>query len=534
MKYSFCFLFCISCSIILSQSSVKIEFAEKDLLFNDIAGLSVFGNLGATPGSKIIGINCQNLLTNQNEIFLCPFSTAVDIRTAFMIFHKEGSLFINKMIRTGIDDVSFIGTYSQTGATHLMVFGNFNVKLKALTSLKMITSVIDPGMVLKPVDILYHNFNFYILAETLVNFLNEFNSKIVIIKTDGRSVLWSNSYNTTAAIHSEIPRSIALTPNQHIAIGGLIIRATDKSPRMMLAQIDLDGNPMMMKSVELMSADMRTNHKFNWTLVGSKGVNIHLFSQAIDNLSEPGTVLVTMFDNELNLRTWRNYTADIRVETANLDGNFFMFSGQAPVEKSKQGFMLMKVNSANAIVEQFKFFEDEIKYQSPISSSAIGYDRAVDFVWTIVKPNETSYNHLILLGANSGLDHKCGENYTTTVAKDPMLLTEIAFSAKTDQMQLSTLDGQIREIEINTTELCYTTGSEEHQKNKVMIYPNPAKGQFTLKSDQSIENIQILDLDGKLVSTQLINSGMGKTYIEFKGRCIFCKAVLSGKVLRNT
>jgi hypothetical protein len=507
MKSIYAFLGCICWNLILAQSTTKIEATDNNLVLGDIAGIHIFGNLGATPGSKIIGINALNTERSQQEIFLCPFSTVSDIRSAFMIYHKEGSLFINKMLQSSIDDVAFIGTYNQAGASHLMIFGTFNKKVKMLTSLKVITSIADPGMLIKPVDFLYHNFTYYILAETVVNYFNEFNSKIVLFKTDGRSVLWSAIYNSIAPIHSEIPQSISLTPNLNICIGGLIARSTDRTPRMMLAQVDLDGNPIMLKTVELKSADQRTNHKFSWTFVGYKGTNIHLFSQAIDEQSEPGTVLVTMFDNDLNLRTWRNYNADIRVESANLDGSFFMFSGQAPVEKKSNGFMMMKVNASNAIVEQFKFFDTEITYDSPISSSAIAYERARDNTWTIVKPNQTGSNHLVLINATSNLDHRCAQDFSTNVAMDPMTLTEMPFAAKSNPLQMSNLDGHVREVSLSVSEVCYVTKDQNISRNQIALLPNPSNGQFIIKSDKIIESYQLVSAQGLVIEIgQVLNN----------------------------
>jgi hypothetical protein len=506
MKSILSYLICFYSIALMSQSMMKIKTASPDINMYEVVGMSSVGNLGPAPGSKICAINCTNTINNQNEIMLLPFFSETDIANSFIISQKDGSLHINKVLHTSADEIFFLGTYNGNGADNIMVLGVLSLKLKSLKYIKAVTMTSDPGFVLKPLDAIYANNQFYILAESVVNYLGNFNKKIVLINFDGNNILWSAMYNANAPIHSESPRSLALTPDGNLCIGGTIKRANDYVSRMLLAQFDLQGNPLGMKAVELMSADGFTNHQFGWTHVQSLGVNIHLFSQAVIGNSEPGTVLVTMFDNSLNLRTWRNYTAPIRVESANIEGTFFLFGGQAPIESGEEGFALMKVNSSNAIVEQFKNYKPQLKNTQPISSSSSEYDRLNNSIWTMVKPNGSSENYLVLLENPAVLDHRCADDLISSVAKDPMLVSDVAINMKAIQLSISDIDGTVSELGITATEICNVTSTDDVLDLTIHLYPNPANHIINIKSYEPIEALSIYNSFGALVDHKKVGS----------------------------
>jgi hypothetical protein len=527
MKNLIVFLCCCVSELLMSQSMTKIKLKNNDMVMNEIVGMSSVANIGVTPASKICGINCLNTLNNQNEIMFLPFYNESDITTALFLYHKVGNLYIRKVVYTGHDDVFFLGSYNNAGSGNLMVFGIFSLKLKSIKLLKVVSLSNDPNFILNPVDVLYENNIFYILGESPISYLTEFNSKIILIKFDGADILWSKIYNSVAPINSEVPSSINLAPNGNLIVSGTIKRSGDVDPKMMLAQFDTDGNPVLMKSVDLLFPDLKHSNRFGWTYVKSKGTNIHLFSQAILGLSEPGTVLVTMFDNDLNLRTWRNYTAPIRVESANIDGNFFLFGGQAPIESGYEGYALMKVNSANAIVEQFKNYKRELKNSSIATSSASTYDRATDAIWTIVKPNGSIGNYLVLLENPSALDHRCAENFTSTVAKDTMRLAEIPVNVKSLQFQLSDIDGNVRESELEIEEVCNTTGTSGLSDNRIEIFPNPSNGSYSVNSDKTIKSLRIINSYGQQLSHTVINGKHYQSKMDLSAGIYFAQFLLS-------
>ena len=276
----------------------------------------------------------------------------------------------------------------------------------------------------------------------------------------------------------------------HVLLGGGYIGE-------LLVQIDLDGQAMNLMSVELKSSDRSYSHRYGWTYVKSKAPNIHLFSQSVVGRDGEGPVLVTMFDTSLALRTWRNYTAPIRVESANIDGNFFLFGGQVPVESGGEGFALLKVNSANAIVEQFKNFKKELKNSSIATSSASLYDRGSDKIWTMIKPNGGNENDLILLENQAVIDHECSEDLSSSVAKDPIDIKDMDMVATPLELTMTKLDCNRNEVKLLNKEICSSSGTDINFNINLSIFPNPFNDHLTVESDQMIEHIEILSVDGR-------------------------------------
>ncbi|MBK8484001.1 MAG: T9SS type A sorting domain-containing protein [Saprospiraceae bacterium] len=489
-----------------SQSMTKINIKDASLEMNAIASMSGYGNLGASQGSKLCAINCTDNLEKRSSILLLNYHHASDLKIGSVLYHKTGSIYVNKAIQVSPDEIFILGTYNDQGSVNLLLIGIVNIKINALINFKLISLESDPNFILNPVDVIYTNNVFYILAETIVEYLSNFNSKIVLIKYDGAKILWSTVYNSVAPVHSETPGMLNLGPNGNLLVSGIFKLSTDNFSRMMLVQCDLNGNPLNLKRIELLSADGSYSHRYGWNFIKAKGTNIHLFSQSIVGRSEPGPVLVTMFDTSLTLRTWRNYNAPIRVESATIDGNYFLFNGQAPVENGFEGFAMMKVNSLNAIVEQFKYFKKELKNVSIATSSASAYDRSNDKIWTMVKPNGSLDNFLILLENPAALSHDCAEDLTSEVFKDPIEIQDIAINGKSLQLQLSDFDCYLKFVTMETAEVCRTTGVKDISNNSISLYPNPITNSLSILSTVTIRNLELLNLNAKVLMNLEVNA----------------------------
>lgn len=483
---------------VYSQSMTKLSIDPFRMRMDEIVNMSSYSSLGTTQGQKLGAINGTNVDNKHGEILFLNFSNPTDIKSGTIISNQIGSLHLKKMIHISGDEIFLLGNYSLSGSIGSMFFGFYNFKTQTFRNVNLLKSEKDSNSILNPIDVIYNNRNYFILAETFINYKSNINHKVVLIKYDGVNVQWSKIYNDMNPIHSESPSSITLSPNGNMIIGGTFRSDRDVFYRMMLAQIDLDGQALNLKSIELKSSDQSYSHRYGWTYVKSKAPNIHLFSQSVVGRDGEGPVLVTMFDTSLALRTWRNYTAPIRVESAIIDGNFFLFGGQVPVESGGEGYALMKVNSSNAIVEQFKNFKKELNNSSIASSSASLYDRSSDNIWTIIKPNGTSENDLILLENHSVIDHECSENLFSTVAKDPIDITDIDMVASPLELTMTQLDCNSSEINIVGKEICTASGTLKPINGKTAIYPNPFNEYLTVEAEDIIEKVEILNMDGRI------------------------------------
>lgn len=498
MNLKFTFAFVVCSNFIQSQSLVKINADSNSAIqFLEIAGSSSFGSLGAAPSSKMYTVNVLNKQSNLTEALLLNFHNAGDIKSGQLISQKSGSVQIIKTLASGSDEVFFIGNFLNGSGNYLFV-GLYSFKIKALKYVKIISDIADPK-VLNPVDVINIRGIYYLLLETEISYLGVQNNKMVLMAFDGSQILWSRIYNGVAPIHAESPNSLALGPNDNLLISGTVRTAGDNFFRMMLAEVNTDGEPVALKMVELFSADGLYNHRYGKTFLKPKGANIFMFSQSVVGRSEPGPVLISWFDASLTLRTWRNYTAPIRIEAINSDGFYFYIGGQAPVENGFMGYALMKINSSNAIVEQYKYFKEGLQNSSIATSSAITYDRGNDKTWTLVQPNGSLENYLVLLENNGLIDSDCSEDLTYTVAKDPIKITDLVFNSKAINLQLADFDISLNELNLVQTDLCRVTNTSNDATNSISIYPNPSSGNVSIAAKHNIELVKLFDLSGRLL-----------------------------------
>lgn len=518
------------CGLMHAQSLLKITAdSSNPIQFLEITSSSSFGSLGSVPASKIYAVNVLNTQKNLTEALILNFQNAGDLKSGHLIGQKSGSIQIKKIVATGADEVFFIGTYLVQGSGNYLIMGLFNFKINALKYVKIISDLIEPNRTLNPVDVINIRGIYYLLLETEINYLGTQNNKIVLLAFDGSQILWSKIYNSLAPIHAEAPASLALGPNDDLLISGTIRPVGDNFFRMMLAEVSTEGEPVALKMVELFSADGLYNHRFGFTSIEPKGANIFMFSQSVVGRSEPGTLLISWFDATLTLRTWRNYTAPIRTEAINTDGFYFYVGGQAPVENGYQGYSLMKINSSNAIIEKYKYFKESLQNSSIATSSSINYDRGDDKTWTLIKPNGSMENYLVLL-ENSGLmDHDCSEDLSYTVAKDPMKITDVVFNSKALDLQLADLDCSLNDIELFQIDKCRVTSVSNQSKDQAIIYPNPANGKINLTTKEDMELIQLLDLNGKILSEFKSSKAHESLTMQLESGIYYVKIVLASK-----
>jgi len=54
----------------------------------------------------------------------------------------------------------------------------------------------------------------------------------------------------------------------------------------------------------------------------------------------------------------------------------------------------------------------------------------------------------------------------------------------------------------NICEYAIITGIEEHSSNSILLYPNPTNGQIDIKTDKSIKEVSVIDINGKQLIKQ--------------------------------
>lgn len=450
-----------------------------------------------TPVTKYFGLNCLSSDSLENAIFLGSFIDNNDFKGS-LLRHKSGSLHLKKLIANGDSELILLGNFEWTGSRGLLFIGTFNTKLNVFTSCKLLSDANIPDAYYEPVDLISNRGEFFILATMQIEYLNEKKNKTLLIKYDGKDIVWSKAYNVIAPIHSEKPQSIAISQTDDLLISGLVRASTDSLDRLMLMRIDSDGNPLNLKRIQLYSANHKFTNQFTWSYIKTKISTIHILAQTLGSRAEPDQILVTMFDDNLSLRTWRNYNAPIQAENALLDADFFYFGGQAPLARNYNGYSIMRINSSNAIVESFKYIQKGFDYAGRGTSSSTCYERATDKFWTIALPGTQHERKLVLIQDQRRLETNCATDLSTTVAKDTMRVNDLNLSAKDLLFQLNDFDCQVSAVNLEYSEICSATHTSDLSELKLeWHYTN--NGSVEIQSYKPIDYLFVCDVAGNKV-----------------------------------
>ncbi len=514
MKYYIFLIFLPFCYKTNSQSLSKIELKDTAWKILNVASVNCLGSTGFSETSKFCGLNCASSLLDQSAIMLLSFISGDDMK-AYIINHKSGKLQLKKMISNGDSEILLLGSYEWVGHPGFIFIATYNTKLNSITNCKLLSDLNLPDTYYDPIDFISDSGSIYILASLKVQYLNESKSKTVLIKYDGNTVLWAKAYNLIAPIHSESPQSIFLTSTDDILVSGLVHASGDSVNRMMLLRFDKDGNPLNFKRIQLLSSNLKYSNQVGWTFVKSKFTNIHLFAQTVESQQESAQVLVTLFDNNLSLRTWRNYEIPIRVESSMIENDFFYFGGQAPLASGYTGYTVIKVNSFNAIVESVKNFQKELNINNGSSSSAACYDRKSDRIYTFVATGELPAKSVVMIQNNRRFDMNCATDLSSKVAKDTIRINDLNLSSKDLSFQVNEFDCYVAPVELIQTQHCNTTLSVDFHKWNIS-YEYAMDRNLRINAPFHVRQIYVYDAYGNLVYT---NSDMGSDFVIHTDLC---------------
>lgn len=491
-----------------SQSYSLINLTDTNFALLRVVAMHSTSGIGTSPGVKSIAWNATDRTTNGSGIILAQFSTPRDLKKAMFLYLSGGDLELVKMIGNGEVELVMLGNYSHPASGRFPFLAVYNVRLGTFSNFVLFSRMSDPDKPLVAVDIVLEGDRYCVLARTEVDYLSGKQDKVVVFEYDGQQISWANIYNSVGPIHSEYPHGIAFDPSGRLAIGGIIQTSGDNYHRMMLMDIAPDGTPGKLRKVELMAPNQSYSNRYGWTFIRSNGANLHLFSQALLGGSEPGQLLVTLFDVNYALRTWRNYTMPIRVENGLIDGNVFYFGGQAPSSiLADRGYVTVKINSANAIVEAIRLHQKGLEFLAGKGSSTACFERTGSRFWTAVIADGMSPQNCVLIENDIQFQHNCSTPLSSAVDRDTMRIAELGLSAKELDLISADVVLEQKELSLGATEICNATSADHTEETGLKVFYNVASSRLEIHSSGSVQNVEIYGLDGKPLFPQLSQSG---------------------------
>ncbi len=186
--------------------------------------------------------------------------------------------------------------------------------------------------------------------------------------------------------------------------------------------IRLDHDLNIEKSVNVKFYSTGTGILLNrgyWHLgLESLGANVHLVAQPIIGRDGLGFVSITLFDEDLVLKTWRNYAPQFRLEDFKIGPGRFLICGHRDILSGQDGLGFSAINNLNAIPEINSIYKKGFEAFSVGTSSGIAAlgSRGIIAVTSNFYDNKSDV--LAVASQSDNVINSCNESFVFNVTKD--------------------------------------------------------------------------------------------------------------------
>lgn len=346
-----------------------------------------------------------------------------------------------------------------------------------------------------------------LLSNNKLHILANVNDKGLYIQSDLSGIIINAKYYISNDPDKIIDWSTAtISAQSNIIIAGTMDQPTELNKDILLMSISQNGDLNNAKLLNFFNADRSYQFRAGRLFLDKNADNIHLAHQAVVGRSDAGPISLTMFDEGLNLKTWRNYSPEMRLEDFNISNVNFMLSGQRPVANGKIGYALARINALNAIPEKLSSLEwDRFHNYSIASSSAILFNSNNRTIVLAAKPNNDIENIISIATVSYQNTSSCEGAFTFTVTKDPIDVnptSDINIESTKITSEPEALIADNTPMTLHSE--CISTSSEHDVQSNYKVYYH--HGNILIKSDNiAIQKINIYDLQGKLCLSKSIN-----------------------------
>ena len=277
-----------------------------------------------------------------------------------------------------------------------------------------------------------------------------------------------------------------------------------------ISLVKLDENKNIISSKKIQFFDQNKTTRFRpWRIfLKTNGVNIHLAVQAVVGRSDTGPILITMIDDDLNLRTWRNYSAEMNLEDFNISNGNFILAGQRPVTNGLQGYASARINASNAIPEKNTVLSwDRFKNFSIASSASSIFNASNRTMVLFAKPNNDIENIVSIATFHFQNYGFCEDSFRFNVTKDPveffdddkLNIQDIVPNSNSTSVQIQTIQNEF-------IESCTPTIIQENIVENIELVYDYSTKEYILKSKNVIPkcSLQLITSDGKIVNNNSI------------------------------
>ncbi|MFN8332236.1 MAG: hypothetical protein U0T81_13645 [Saprospiraceae bacterium] len=322
-------------------------------------------------------------------------------------------------------------------------------------------------------------------------------SKNILCRFKQGNMIWKSQWSVNG--HSSYPLGMTLNSNHHLFISAVVKESS--TFRNLILRVEEDGQLSKASSYRFFDAtgaDYNNGLRFAG-LEANKDL-LHLCIQPSGSglsIDELGPVYITMIDEDLALKTWRNYFSTMLVTDFKISTGRFLLGGPQDVLSGKDGYTLVAISNTNAIPEITAIYKDGF----PITSRSMGNNGAITGMGArgiaLAATNTSDLSKINVITQSDNTLRGCNETFTFKVAKDPIQTAEfsdIEFKQTATMTPLVSANISMTPIKAGLEVICKATGIEEVSRLENITIVSQSHEQLVVRIPQSINRTLHLDL----------------------------------------
>ncbi|MBK9272299.1 MAG: T9SS type A sorting domain-containing protein [Saprospiraceae bacterium] len=480
-----------------TQSSYRLTSGDVDIRITEVIEVATPPSALATSNPMIcIGSNYSYLDGRGDGVLLSQLDQRLSSIKSYKIFGQRSHLAAKDLVSTG-SDYFILGDIGNSGI-FISKISNAGVPQWSKSF-----HFAQGGNQISAVDLLFANNQFYLLTNVQTEASNPSGFLITQLAEDGR-INWSKWFTgSSITSHHYFGSSLTFSSDRSILVSGRrVSMASEFDKEIFLLKLNESGESQIQKTMIFYNSfGKRMSPGIPYLDVN--GINLHLVVQAVDPGNVPGNLTVTMIDNDLNIRTWRNYSPMFRVEEFKIGSNKFLLSGQNTGRKSGNGYAMVGINNANAIPEIVDYYQSGFENSSHQGSSSLGFHRSWQKYLMASRPDNGRHSEISFSIRPERQEAYCADTFSFTVTKDP-IDNEESLDLISENVGLETSELQliVEPFEQRLEVICNLTSTEE-LASKFNIFPTIATDRINILNHDGINfQTMITGLDGKVVYKQ--------------------------------
>lgn len=329
-----------------------------------------------------------------------------------------------------------------------------------------------------------------------------YNSKNIICRLNQDHLIWKSQWSVKGL--SAAPFGMTLNSNNHLYISAWV---KDTSITLLM-RVEEDGQ--FSKAVSYRFFDelgQEYKNGYNFSGLEANKDLLHLCVQPAGGQvpGELGPVYITMIDEDLVLKTWRNYFSSMLVTDFKISTGRFLLGGPQDNVAGLSGYTLVAINNTNAIPEITSIFKDgfPMSIRSIFNNGSITGLGARGIALAVTNTSDLSKINVITQSDN--VKRGCNETFAFKVAKDPIQsaeFTDIEYSKAEVMTPLSPVNIRITPIKASLEVICKATGIEEVAASNDIAIVSQSHEQLVVRLPQGINGkapLQLFDCAGKKI-----------------------------------